>query len=79
MGKNKRATVGDNYTIDVGKVMHIKAGEKMVLEVGKSKITMQSDGAIKLEGTDISNQCDCEFSIKAKNNVTIKGKKVTEN
>jgi type VI secretion system secreted protein VgrG len=45
--------------------VHIKAATKIVIEVGSSIITMNSNGQISIEGTDIS--------IKGSSSVTVKG------
>lgn len=61
---NRDTTIGNNDTLDVGKVLDITAGQKIVMKVGMSKITMTTT-KIKIEAMDIE--------IKATMNLTTKG------
>jgi type VI secretion system secreted protein VgrG len=77
----KMVNVGAAYSLNVGAAMNtvvgaasfehvgylkvVKAGAKIQLVCGKSKITLSKDGKIKLEGT--------EFEFKASGKVTING------
>ena len=79
IGLSKTQQIGIHKQVDVGSKYVLTAGDEIVLQTGKAKLTMKSDGSIKIEGTDITHLCDCEFNVKAKNNITLKGKKVTGN
>jgi len=79
VGDTQVTNVGDTQENHIGTFKKTVVGEEYVIEVGKAKMTMKSDGTITFEGTTIKNLCDCEFKVNAKNNVTIKGKKILEN
>lgn len=61
---DRDTTIGNNDTLDVSKVLDITAGQKIVMKVGMSKITMTTT-KIKIEAMDIE--------IKATMNLTTKG------
>jgi type VI secretion system secreted protein VgrG len=72
VGKNHTATVGDTYTLTVGGgAVVVMDKETIMLEVGKSKLVLQADGTITLEGVKIG--------IKGETLVDIDGKKIDLN
>ena len=61
-----RLTVEDNdQVIDVAKKIEITAGDEFVLTVGQSKLTLTSNGDIKLEGINITVDSDASAKIKS--------------
>jgi type VI secretion system secreted protein VgrG len=72
IGKNHTSTVGDTLTFSVGGgSVLVMDKDTVMLEVGKSKLVLQSDGTITLEGVKIG--------IKGETLVDIDGKKIDLN
>ena len=79
IGVNQSLTVGSNRNAKIGKEYLLNAGDKIVLQTGKSSLTMEKDGTIVLKGKDITFIATGEINVKAKKNITMKGKKILEN
>ena len=54
VGNDRLSDIGANDTLTVGKVLNIEAGKQIVLKTGGASITLNSDGAITIEGTNIA-------------------------
>mgnify|MGYP003339032826 FL=1 len=63
----------------VGKTYNINVGDELNITVGKSKLTMKSDGSILINGHTLSVGTTDEQSYKADGNITMKAKKIQEN
>ena len=68
---NHSTSVADDQSVRVGKNITIDAGDRIVLQSGKARITLTKDGTVRIEGKQIF--------VKASGNVVIKGNKVLEN
>ncbi|VUD46597.1 Actin cross-linking toxin VgrG1 [Thalassocella blandensis] len=79
VGLYQNRNTGLDLTEKIGKKLVIDAGDEITIKTGEASINMKSDGSIIFSGTTIKNLCDCEFQVTAKNNVTLKGKKISEN
>ena len=79
VGLYQNRNTGLDLTEKIGKKFVIDAGDEITIKTGEASINMKSDGSITFAGTTIKNLCDCEFQVTAKNNVTLKGKKILEN
>ena len=79
--------VKKGQTHDVTEAVWIKSGEKMRLEAadeislicGNASIVLESDGTITIKGIDINIDGSGEINVKAKKDLTLKGKKINQN
>jgi type VI secretion system secreted protein VgrG len=83
VGGAMTTTVGLMSTETVGLVKHVKAGDKIEITCGKSKIVMERSGKITLSGTEIvikgkdAVKVDGkEIAVKADDNASVQGGKV---
>ena len=53
VSNNRTVHIANDDTLDVGNIFKLKAATEISLEVGSSKLTMKSDGTIKLAGVNI--------------------------
>ncbi|MFT5881116.1 MAG: type VI secretion system secreted protein VgrG [Moritella sp.] len=53
VSNNRTVNIANDDTLDVGNIFKLKAATEITLEVGSSKLTMKSDGTIKLAGVNI--------------------------
>ncbi|MEO0669593.1 MAG: type VI secretion system tip protein TssI/VgrG [Pseudomonadota bacterium] len=58
IAKNKHADVGSNYSISVGKKLDIRAGDSITLTCGQTKIVMEDNGQISVNGKTINVTAD---------------------
>lgn len=80
VGKDKTTTVGDTYSLTAGGGSNITMDkDSITLTVGKSQMTMKSDGTILLNGHDYHIGLSGEHVTKADSTITIKGAKILEN
>lgn len=71
VGKDDSLKVAGSRAVDVTKKLVIEAGDQIVLQSGKAKISLKKDGTIQIEGSKIS--------IKGSGKVAIKGSAITQN
>lgn len=71
VGKTQRTKVGETQTTVVGKHKKTVVGEEYVIEVGKSKLVMKSDGTVLLTGV--------RFNFEAEGPVQVVGKVIDLN
>ncbi len=79
IGLYKHTTVGKDYKITSGAVYSVEAKDEISIKVGKSSLTMKSDGTIMLNGHSLSVGTTGEQVFKADGEVTMKAKKILEN
>lgn len=79
VGLSDTTQVGGSKSTNVKKKIQYVAGDEISLVTGKSSLVMKSDGTILLNGVDISTIGTGAITVKAAQNLTIKGKKVLEN
>ncbi|MEM9048518.1 MAG: type VI secretion system tip protein TssI/VgrG [Pseudomonadota bacterium] len=72
VAKKKDDAIGQDYSVDVGKTMTIKANTKIVLQCGQSKIEM-TPSAIKISSTNIEEKASMNHKIQAGMNLQAKG------
>ncbi len=53
INNNRTVKIANDDSLDVGNIFKLKAASEITLEVGSSKLTMKSDGTIKLAGVNI--------------------------
>ena len=76
---DRDTTIGNNDTLDVGKILDVTAGQKIVMKVGASKITMTTTDItiesmnIKIKATAMLNTEGTIVEHKAHGIMTIKG------
>lgn len=86
-GKSKSLAVGTDYTIDVTGSMNatvsgsqsedtkldrnIKVGDKLVIEVGAVKVTIEKGGKISIQGGPVSIQSTGNVEVKSSGNVSV--------
>ena len=63
VGGDKRSQVQKNYSLDVYETIEINAGNKMVLNCGRSRIVLNADGTITFNGRQISQVGDSKIEI----------------
>jgi type VI secretion system secreted protein VgrG len=54
VGTNRSRTVGNNESVNIGNNQSTNVGQMISIVCGKSKLTMDKDGNIKLEGANIT-------------------------
>ena len=62
---NKETEVRENYTARVRKTIRIEAGDEIELVCGQSRITMASNGTIRINGQKIMETGDALISLKS--------------
>lgn len=70
-GKDVGVTAGNDVTISAGKNMVLTAGKQITIKTGSASITLNSDGKISINGSDIQ--------IKGSGTITLKAQKIEEN
>jgi type VI secretion system secreted protein VgrG len=75
----KSTTVAEDFSIKTGPCYRVTTEKEIKLVVGKSSLTMNSDGLITLSGTDLNILGTGQIVIEAKGDVVIKGKNVKSN
>lgn len=63
----------------VGKSYHITVADELTIRVGKSTLTMKSDGSISINGHTLSVGTSGEQAYNADGNIVMNGKKIQEN
>jgi len=53
VSNDRKTNVGNDDTLDVGNILNLKAATEIILTVGSAKLSMKSDGTIKLSGVNI--------------------------
>ena len=76
---SRKVDVAKDISVEAGKKITIEAGDTLVLQAGKSKITLKKDGAIQIEGKDLTLKGSGKIDAKASGALTLKGSKVTAN
>ncbi len=71
VGKAQFTTVGETQQATIGKLKKTTVGDEYVIEVGKSKLVMKSDGTVLLKGV--------RFNFEASGPVTVLGKVIDLN
>lgn len=71
--------VGLSKQVDVAKKFNISAGDEFTVTVGKSQLSMKSDGTIILKGVSIQLEASKDQQYTAKGNITLKARKILEN
>lgn len=72
-GESFRLSVGSGLTFDVRRnvmissqrTVHVNSGDRLMLNVGKSSITMEKDGTVTIRGTDVRIEGSSSLSCKA--------------
>ncbi|MEM1190905.1 MAG: type VI secretion system tip protein TssI/VgrG [Pseudomonadota bacterium] len=77
--KSKSVSIDEDEEVKVGKNYVLDAGDQITIQTGKASITMKKDGTIVLRGKDITINGSGKVNVKAKSNLTLKGKKILEN
>jgi len=53
INNDRKTNIGNDDTLDVGNILNLKAATEINLTVGSAKLSMKSDGTIKLSGVNI--------------------------
>ncbi len=73
------ATIDGGHIIKVGKAFALEATESITLRTGDASICMHKNGNIEISGKAITINASGDFSVEAKGNASMKGKKVLHN
>lgn len=79
IGRNKAERVIAHKSLNVGKKLHITAGDELVIVVGAASLTMKKDGTIVLKGKDITIDASGKINAKASGDLVMKGNKILQN
>ena len=73
---DRSTSIGKNDRLSVAKKLLIDAGDEVTISTGSASITLKKDGTVIIKGKDIILDAAGNASLKAKNDVVIKGKRV---
>jgi len=79
VGQGRSTDVGQNDSLEVGRIFALTAGDAITLTTGAASITLKKDGTIVLRGKDITLDGSGAITIRAGQNVVIKGQKILQN
>ncbi len=79
IGDNRQEDVGKNSDVKIGQHYRLEAGDSIELICGKSRLRMDKDGHISINGHEIILGATGEQFYKADGDITIKAKNIKEN
>jgi type VI secretion system secreted protein VgrG len=79
VGKEHTITVGKSETRNIGEKLVITAGDSILLECGSSSISMKKNGDILISGKNLVLEASGKATVKASQDLVLKGSKVTAN
>lgn len=79
VNENRSHTIAKKDTLDIGKEWMVNVGEKIIIQCGKSSISMKKDGTIQIVGKDIKVQGSGRIDVKASKDIVMKGKGLKQN
>lgn len=79
IGRDRTTSIGKDDRLSVARKLLIDAGDEVTITTGSASITLRKDGTVIIKGKDIILDAAGDASIRAKNDVVIKDKKILEN
>lgn len=79
VGRKREVDIKTDDTLDVGKALRITAGDEIVIKTGKASIVMKKDGTIQIKGKDFKFDASGKISVKASQDIAMKGMQVKQN
>ncbi|WP_155914573.1 hypothetical protein [Asticcacaulis sp. AC460] len=73
------AAAGDTVAVSANKRVVVTAGDEISLGTGKARLVMKKSGEIFLSGSDITIDATGKVTVKSASDVTVKGRKITDN
>jgi type VI secretion system secreted protein VgrG len=79
VAKARSTSVGEDDNLKVGKNYVVDAGDSVTIKTGSASITMNKDGTIIIQGKDIRMEGSGKITVKASDDLVMKGSKIAQN
>jgi len=79
IAESRETSIGSNDLLTVGKNLVVNVADSITLRTGSASISMNKDGTIVINGTNITFEGSGKISIRASGQIVMKGSKILQN